>query len=140
MISKELINQKTFYRYYPAHSSAMTVSYEGMNKYGFGIYFLDNSLYYADRYHHANLMAIRPNLKNPKIYPQSPTRIPNSAYLKELIKFISSGSHRYGRNDFSQHLLDSGYDSIVIPEPRGIYLIFLKNDPMLYTVIFDGRT
>lgn len=132
------INQKTFYRYYPSDSTPFKVSFEDKNKYGFGIYFLDNASFYSNLYPKGNLVAILPKLKNPKVFTASENdTIPTKSYLKEYLKFINENKHKSGRNDFSEYLLKQGYDSLVIFEPRGIYLVLLKECPCLYTLLSD---
>lgn len=130
------INDKTFYRYYPVYAQPFTVSYEAKNKYGFGIYFLDNPLYYANLYKPSSMVAIQPQVSKPMVFDADRfNHIPNQNYLKSFFEHVRTHRAASTRNDFNEHLLAQGYDSIVVHEPRGTYLLLLTDDASKYRVL-----
>lgn len=133
----KLINDTVFYRYYHINSTPFEVSVDNINKYGKGIYFLDNPYFYQDKFKDGMLIKIKPNLKNPKFYIEGSNITPNSSYSSEIIDSLKNNIKN--RNEFSDKLIKEGYDSIVVVEPRGIYLVMLYNDPDNYTIISDKK-
>jgi hypothetical protein len=131
------INNTVFYRYYHVNASPFEVSIDPINKYGKGIYFLDNPYYYKDKFKDGMLLTIKPKLKNPKIYGSGSSVIPNAGYSSDIIDSLKNGIKN--RNEFSNKLIKEGYDSLVAIEPRGIYLVFLYNDPENYDIISDKK-
>ena len=132
----EELNKK-FYRYYNVSSAPFSISYESLNKYGKGIYFIDNPLYYKDQFMDARLVVIKPKLKNPLILRNHKNEIPSREYTDMLLKAIMSEKGIYDRDQFINRLISLGYDSLVVYEKRGMYLILFSNDPDLYQVISD---
>lgn len=133
----EKINNTVFYRYYHVNASPFEVSIDPINKYGKGIYFLDNPYYYKDKFKDGMLLTIKPKLKNPKIYVSGSSVIPNAGYSSDIIDSLKNGIK--DRNEFSNKLIREGYDSLVAVEPRGIYLVLLYNDPENYEIISDKK-
>ena len=82
------------------------------------------------------LLTIKPKLKNPKLYINGYSRIPNAEYSSDIIESLKNN---IDRNEFSNNLIKQGYDSLVAIEPRGIYLILLYNDPENYEIISDKK-
>jgi hypothetical protein len=131
------INDTVFYRYYHINATPFEVSVDNINKYGKGIYFLDNPYFYQDKFKDGMLIKIKPNLKNPKFYIEGSDITPNADYSSEIIDSLKNNIKN--RNEFSDKLIKEGYDSIVVFEPRGIYLVMLYNDPDNYTIISDKK-
>lgn len=133
----KLINDTVFYRYYHINATPFEVSIDNINKYGKGIYFLDNPYFYQDKFKDGMLIKIKPNLKNPKFYIEGSDITPNADYSAEIIDSLKNNIKN--RNEFSDKLIKAGYDSIVVVEPRGIYLVMLYNDPDNYEIISDKK-
>jgi hypothetical protein len=133
----EKINDTIFYRYYPLNSNPFDVSDSLDNKYGKGIYFLDNPYYYQDKFKDGMLVTIKPKLKNPKLYLRKESITPNIDYSLDIIDALKDNIKN--KNEFSDKLISEGYDSIIAIEPRGMYLVFLFNDPENYDVLSDKR-
>lgn len=127
------VNNITFYRYYPSDAEPFEVSYDTKNKYGFGVYFLDNDEVYKDKFKDPKLVAIKPNVKAPLILTYHKRETPSYEY-KELFKKLYNAKQVKTTNDVSRELIDNGFDSLVIYETRGIYLILLKNDTSLFGI------
>lgn len=133
----KIINNTVFYRYYPVNASPFEVSFDLGNKYGKGIYFLDNSYYYENKFKDGMLMKIKPKLKNPKFYTKDSFSIPNSEYSSDIIKYLKEDIRT--KNEITNKLIQQGYDSIIAIEPEGVYLVMFYNNPDNYEVISDKR-
>jgi len=132
----DFINSIEFYRYYPMGLNPFKISYEPKNKYGFGIYFLDNPDFYKDKFEDSRLVKIKPKVKAPLILTYHKRTTPSFEYASMLLDLIQKGEVK-DRDDLSRKLINSGFDSLVVYEPRGIYLIILKEDESLFDVIYD---
>ncbi len=130
------LEDKLFYRYYDSSKAPFTVSYDSSNKYGNGIYFIDNPIYYNNRYDNSRLVVIKPKFKNPLIFRNDQSETPNMEYISMVLAGIKN-KNITNRSEFTEYLIKLGYDSLVIFEARGIYLILFSNDPELYEVISD---
>ena len=130
------INSTMFYRYYPMTANPFEVSFDDRNKYGYGIYFLDNPYYYKNKFDNSRLIAIKPNVKNPMIFMTHRNQIPNYEYASALLSAIQHDNVK-DRDAFTRKMIEAGYDSLVVVEPRGTYLILFYNDLDLYTVDSD---
>lgn len=130
------INNSLFYRYYPVGVNPFELSFEPINKYGYGIYFLDNQYYYKQKFKDGRLLKIKPNLQNPLIYVKGDNRIPNSEYVEAYMTAVKNDNIKT-RYEFTRKMADAGYDSLVVTEPRGTYLVLFSNDPDLYDIEFD---
>lgn len=131
-----LVNNMSFYRYYPLNSEPFKKSFDINNKYGSGIYFLDNTDFYSDKFDNARLITIKPKVKHPLILTYHKRNSPSFEYV-ELLNKLKESSGIVDKNDLSSRLLNSGFDSLVIYEPRGIYFVLLKEDENLIEVISD---
>lgn len=132
----DVINSMFFYRYYPKNANPFEVSYEPTNKYGFGMYFLDNADFYKNKFEDAMLVKIKPNVKAPFVLTYHKRLTPSFEYAKMFHDLKEKGSIKT-KYELSVEILKSGFDSIVIYEPRGIYLIILKDGDSLFDVISD---
>ena len=131
------INNRVFYRYYPADSqNPFEVSFNDENKYGYGIYFLCNKYYYKEKFPDSRLVTIKPNISNPLIFINHKGHIPNYEYTNALA-IAMGNSEAKSRDEFTRKMVENGYDSLVVVEPRGIYFILFSNDPSLYKVQGD---
>ena len=130
------INSMEFYRYYPSIGEPFEISYDSANKYGFGIYFLDDFDFYRDKFENARFVTIKPRIKQPYVFINHERLTPSFEYTELLNKLIGKGEVK-DKNELNTKLLKAGFDSIVIYEPRGIYLIVLKEDDSLFEVISD---
>jgi GNAT superfamily N-acetyltransferase len=133
----KVINNTEFYRYYPTTANAFEVSIDASNKYGKGIYFLDNPYYYKDKFKDGMVLKIKPNLKNPKFYTKGNSVIPNLEYSNDVISALKENIK--SRNEFTNKLIKDGYDSLIAIEPRGIYLVMFYNDPDNYEIVYDKK-
>jgi hypothetical protein len=133
----KVINNTEFYRYYPTTVNAFEVSIDASNKYGKGIYFLDNPYYYKDKFKDGMVLKIKPNLKNPKFYTKGNSVIPNLEYSNDVISALKENIKT--RNEFTNKLIKDGYDSLIAIEPRGIYLVMFYNDPDNYEIVYDKK-
>lgn len=132
----EMIKDMEFYRYYPKNSDPFKISYDGTNKYGFGMYFLDNPDYYRDKFPDGRITTIKAKVKRPMIFTNHNQMTPCHEYQQYLDEMVSKGQMR-DKDEFNRNLLQSGCDSIIVFDPRGIYLILLKDDENLYEVVSD---
>lgn len=130
------INSMEFYRYYPSSVEPFEVSYDSANKYGFGIYFLDDFNFYRDKFENARFVTIKPKIKHPYVFSFHNGLTPSFEYSELLNKLIGNREIK-DKNELNTKLLKAGFDSVVIYEPRGIYLIILKEDDSLFEVISD---
>jgi hypothetical protein len=130
------INNTAFYRFYPESKNPFSISTDTKNKYGFGVYFLDNPYYYANRFSDARLITIKPKLKNPLVLLKHRNTIPNFEYAGMVLTLLKKKEIN-NRDDLSRKLMEAGYDSLVISEPRGLYLVMFGNDPELFEVVSD---
>lgn len=130
------VNSKEFYRHYPINSEPFKISHDQNNKYGFGIYFTDNSEFYGDKFDNARIVTIKPKLQHPLILTYHKRMTPSFEY-SELVKNLIDKGEIKDSNELNNNLVKSGFDSLVIYEPRGIYLILLKKDESLYEIISD---
>lgn len=131
-----LVNSTEFYRYYPMQSEPFKISHDPANKYGFGMYFLDNPDFYKDKFENARLVKIKPKVKSPLILTYHKRTTPSFEYM-ELLKGLIEKGEVADKGELSNKLINSGFDCLVIYEPRGIYLILLKEDESLFEVISD---
>lgn len=132
----EMIKNMEFYRYYPKTSDPFKISYDGTNKYGFGMYFLDNPDYYRDKFPDGRVTKVKAKVKRPMIFTNHNQMTPCHEYQQYLDEMVSKGQMR-DKDEFNRNLLQSGCDSIIVFDPRGIYLILLKDDESLYEVLND---
>lgn len=130
------INNSLFYRYYPVGVNPFEVSFEPTNKYGYGIYFLDNPYYYKNKFTDGRLITIKPKLKNPMIFTEKSNRTPNGEYAEALLAAMKNDNIA-DRDAFTRKMVEAGYDSLIAFEPRGTYLVLFSNDPDLYDVDSD---
>ncbi len=130
------INNTLFYRYYPVGVNPFEVSFEESNKYGYGIYFLDNPYYYRNKFTDSRLLTIRPRLQNPFIFTEKSNRTPNGEYAEALLAAMKNDDVA-NRDAFTRKMIENGYDSLVAIEPRGTYLVMFSNDPDLYDIESD---
>jgi hypothetical protein len=112
------------------------VSFDPLNKYGFGIYFLDNPNFYKEKFKEARLVKIKPKVKRPLIFTYHNRLSPCLEYSMLLVDLYNKKEIK-DRDDLNFKLLEFGFDSIVAYETVGIYLNLLKEDDTLYDVIFD---
>lgn len=132
----EKINSMEFYRYYPIVGEPFKISYDADNTYGFGIYFLDDFDFYRDKFDNARFVTIKPNVKHPYVIMNHNQTVPSSEYSDLLNDLIKKGDVK-DKDEFNNKLIKSGFDSIVVYDPRGIYLILLKEDESLFDVVSD---
>lgn len=134
--SADLVNSMEFYRYYPVAEEPFKISYDASNKYGFGIYFLDDFDFYKDKFDNARFLTIKPKVKSPLILTYHKRMTPSFEYQALLDSLIKKGDVK-DKDELTKTLIRSGFDSLVVYEPRGIFLILLKEDDSLYEVISD---
>lgn len=135
----ENINNTVFYRYYFENKMPFEVSVESTNRYGDAIYFLDNPYYYKDKFKdNSRLITIKPKLKNPLILRTHKNQVPSIEYTKLMMTLIAHKEIK-NRKQLIEKLIKDGYDSLVVYEPRGIYLVLFYNDPELYDIVSDVK-
>lgn len=136
MSNSESVNAIEFFRYYPLSGEPFKISYDPTNKYGAGIYFLDNPEFYHGKFEKSRLMKVKPNVKAPLILTYHKRLTPSFEYSELLNNLMDKGEVN-GKDELTHKLIQSGFDSVVVYEPRGIYLILLKEDESLVEVISD---
>lgn len=130
------INNMLFYRYYPVGVNPFEISFDKTNTYGYGIYFLDNPYFYKNKFTDGRLLTIKPNVQNPFIFTEESKKTPNGEYAEALL--VSMKNDNIDNKDaFTRKMVEVGYDSLVVVEARGTYLILFSNDPDLYDVESD---
>jgi len=131
-----VINNTLFYRYYPVGVNPFELSFEATNKYGYGIYFLENSYYYKEKFKNGRLLTIKPRLQNPLIYVKGDNTIQNSEYIEAYMSAVKNDDIKT-RDEFTRKMADAGFDSLIVTEHRGTYLVLFSNDPDLYDIESD---
>lgn len=132
----DIINETVFYRYYPLDGDAFKISYDPSNKYGNGIYFLDNPDFYKGKFENERIMKVHPNIKSPLILTYHKMMTPSFEYSALVMDLIKKGEIK-DKFGLTNKLIKSGFDSLVVYEPRGIYLVLLKEDESLINIISD---
>ena len=124
------INSMEFYRYYPTGKTPFEISYDKTNSYGHGIYFLDNKHYYKDKFKDARLLTIRPNISRPMIF------FSKEEYISSVDWAIKDGQIKT-KDEFNRKMSEHDFDCLVIVDKIGTHLIYLSNDPELYSTESD---